>query len=251
MTSPRRCFALWEGDPIRRLILSLDALVSLREATNSGDIGVAAVVTLAELAGVDAVRLGIDDELKPVSESDVLNARRVARRFELRMPASPGLLKVALEARPDRVLLAAGARDGGWAGGPLNLRNSSERVAPLMHGLQEAGIPVSLRVAPKLDAVKAAHAARATGVELYTAAILDLPEAEREAELESLADAVRLAAKLRLRIGIGGGLGFQTVTEVLEGVPATECVAVGRAAISRALLVGMDRAIRDLRAAVQ
>jgi pyridoxine 5-phosphate synthase len=106
-------------------------------------------------------------------------------------------------------------------------------------------------VPPKLDAVKAAHEERATGVELHTAAILDLPEAERKAELESLADAVRLAAKLRLRIGIGGGLGYGTVSEVLDGVPATEYVAVGRAAISRALLVGLDRAIRDLKAAVQ
>jgi len=225
--------------------------MGLREATHCGDIGVAAAVTLAELAGVDAVRLGIDDELKPVSESDVLTARRAARRFELRMTASPGLLKVALEARPDRVLLAAGAHDGGCAGGPLNLRAGGAPLAPVMHGLQEAGIPVSLRVHPKLDAVKAAHAERATGVELYTAGFLDLPETERRAELESLVDAVRLAAKLRLRISIGGGLGYSTVSEILDSVPATECVAVGRAAIARALLVGMDRAVRDLRAAVQ
>jgi len=225
--------------------------MGLREADHSGDFGLAAAVTLAELAGVDAVRLGIDVELKPVTESDVLNVRRAARRFELRMTANPGLLKVALEARPDRVLLAASARDGRWAGGPLNLRAGAEPLTPVIHGLQEAGIPVSLRVPPKLDAVKAAHEERATGVELHTAAILDLPEAERKAEFESLADAVKLAAKLRLRIAIGGGLGYGTVSEVLDGVPATECVAVGRAAISRALLVGMDRAIRDLRAAVQ
>jgi pyridoxine 5-phosphate synthase len=225
--------------------------MGLREADHSGDFGLAAAVTLAELAGVDAVRLGIDDELKPVTESDVLNVRRAARRFELRMAASPGLLKVALEARPDRVLLAASGRDGRWAGGPLNLRAGAEPLTPVIHGLQEAGIPVSLRVPPKLDAVKAAHEERATGVELHTAAILDLPEAERRAEFESLADAVKLAAKLRMRIAIGGGLGYGTVSEVLDGVPATECVAVGRAAISRALLVGMDRAIRDLRAAVQ
>jgi pyridoxine 5-phosphate synthase len=233
------------------LILALDALVGLREATHSGDVDVAAAVTIAELAGVDAVRLGINDELKPVAESDVLNARRAARRFELCMAASPGLLKVALEARPDRVLLAASARDGGWAGGPLDLRAGSQPLAPVMHGLQEAGIPVSLRVHPKVDAVKAAHTERATGIELYTGAILDLPEAERTAELESLADAVRLAAKLRLRIAIGGGLGYATVSEILNGVPATEIVAIGRAAISRALLVGLDRAVRDLRAAVQ
>jgi pyridoxine 5-phosphate synthase len=233
------------------LILALDAMVGLREATHSGDIDVAAAVTLAELAGVDAVRLGIDDELKPVAERDVLNARRAARRFELRMAASPGLLKVALEARPDRVLLAASARDGGWAGGPLDLHSGARPLTPVMHGLQEAGIPVSLRIPPKLDSVKAAHAEGATGVELYTGAILDLPEVERKAELESLADAVRLAAKLRLRIALGGGLGYATASELLDGVPATEIVVVGRAAISRALLVGLDRAVRDLRAAVQ
>jgi len=236
---------------MRRLILVLDALVGLREATHSSDVDVAAAVTLAELAGVDAVRLGIDDELKPVGESDVLNARRAARRFELCMAASPGLLKVALEARPDRVLLAASARNGGWAGGPLDFRSGAQSLTPVIHGLQEAGIPVSLRVLPKLEAVKAAHAERATGVELYTGAILDLPEAERNAALESLSDAVRLAAKLRLRIAIGGGLGYATAPELLDRVPATEIVAVGRAVISRALLVGLDRAVRDLRAAVQ
>jgi pyridoxine 5-phosphate synthase len=241
----------WEGDPIRRLILALDALVGLREATHSGDVDLAAAVTLAELAGVDAVRLGIDEELKPVAESDVLNVRRAARRFELCMAASPGLLKVALEARPDRVLLAGSDRDGGWAGGPLDLRTGNRPIAPVMHGLQEAGIPVSLRVQPKVDAVKAAHTQGAAGVELYTGAILDLPETERRAALESLADAVRLAAKLRLRIAIGGGLGYATVPEILDEAPATQIVAIGRAAISRALLVGLDRAVRDLRAAVQ
>jgi len=225
--------------------------VGLREATHSGDVDLAAAVTLAELAGVDAVRLGVNDDLKPVAETDVRNARRAARRFELRMAATPGLLKVALEARPDRVLLAASAHDGGFAGGPLDPQSGAQALAPVMHGLQEAGIPVSLRVQPKLEAVKAAHAVRATGVELYTGAILDLPEGERAVELEALSDAVRLAAKLRMRIGIGGGLGYATVAEVLSSIPATEVVAVGRAAISRSLLVGLDRAIRDLRSAVQ
>ncbi len=250
MSSPTRCASHWEGDPIRRLVLALDSLLAFREATHSADAGVTAAATLAELAGVDAVRLGIDAELKPVAESDVREARRAARRFELRMAASPGLLKIALEARPDRVLLTASTRDAEPAGGPINFRAGAQPLTPVMHGLQEAGIAVSLRVSPKLDAVKAAHALGASGVEFYTAAILDLPEAERRIELESLGDAVRLAAKLRMGIAIGGGLDYATVSEVLSAMPAAQCVAVGRAAISRALLVGLDRAVRDLRAAV-
>jgi len=236
---------------MRRLVLALDSMLGLREAARFGGSNLAAAAALADLAGVDAVRLGIEDEPKPAAEADVRELRRAARRFELRMAASPSLVKLALETRPDRVLVAAGARDGGPAGGALDLRAGGAPVAPVVHTLREAGISVSLRVPPRLDSVKAAHAHNASGVELYTGAILDLPEAERRAELEALADAVRLAAKLRLGIAIGGGLDYATVVEVLADLPAAQCVAVGRAAIARALLVGLDVAVRDLRTAIQ
>lgn len=201
---------------------------------------------LAELAGADAVRLGIDEVMKPVSEEDVAAARRSARGFELRMPANPGLIKVALEARPQRVVLAAGSREGAARGGALDLRAKSAALAPVLRPLEEARIPVSLRIAPRLEAVKAAHGEGATGVDLYTGGLVDLPARERAAELDALRDAVRLAAKLRMSIGLGGGLGFRTLADVLDAAPAAERIAVGRAALSRALLVGLDRALRDL-----
>jgi pyridoxine 5'-phosphate synthase PdxJ len=59
---------------------------------------------------------------------------------------------------------------------------------------------------------------------------------------------VRLAAKLGLEIGLGGGLSYRSLPEVLAACPAAQGVAVGRAALCRALLVGLDRALRDLRA---
>ena len=62
---------------------------------------------------------------------------------------------------------------------------------------------------------------------------------------------MRLAAKLRLAIGLGGGLGFRALRELLEAAPAVERVAVGRAAIARALLVGLDRSVRDLQGAAR
>ncbi|MFP8878916.1 MAG: pyridoxine 5'-phosphate synthase [Myxococcota bacterium] len=244
-----------------RLVFALDALPALRHATGA-DIDVAAAATLAELAGADAVRLGIDDALKPVSEHDVSEVRRSARDFELRMPANPGLVKIALEARPDLVLLAAGAREGldgsslvGTAGRALDLGSGSggrkggnrNPLAPVMRPLAEAGIETWLRIAPRLDAVKAAHGEGAAGVEIFTGGIVDLPRSERETELEALRDAVRLASKLHMSIGLGGGLGYRTVPQVLEGAPAVGGVAVGRELVSRAILVGLDRALRDLK----
>jgi pyridoxine 5-phosphate synthase len=225
---------------MRRLTVSLDALPELRDATSNTELDVAAAAMLAELAGVDAVRLGVNDDLGPVCEDDLREVRRVVRRFELRMPPSQALLKVALETRPDRVLLATE--------GPLDLRVRAVPLAPVIRALDEADIPVWAVVSPDLESVKIAHAEGVSGVEFYTGGIVDLPGAERASAFVGLGDSVRLASKLRLGVGLGGALGFGTVRDALDAAPATEWVAVGRAAVARALLVGLDRALRDLRA---
>jgi len=227
---------------MRRLSVSLDAVPALREATASTDLDAAASATLAELSGVDAIRLGINDDLKPVGEEDLRDVRRAVRRFDLRMPPSQALLKIALETRPNRVLLSTD--------GALDLRVRAVPLAPVVRALDEAGIPVWAVVSPDLESVKIAHAEGVSGVEVYTGAIVDLPNTERAAALEALGDSVRLASKLRLGVGIGGALGFATIRETLDAAPATEWVAVGRAAVARSLLVGLDRALRDLRALI-
>jgi pyridoxine 5-phosphate synthase len=227
---------------MRRLSISLGALPGLRDATATSDLDVAAAATLAELSGIDSIRLGINDDLKPVSEEDLREVRRAVRRFDLRMPPSQALLKIALETRPDRVLLSSD--------GPLDLRVRAVPLAPMVRSLDDAGIPVWAVVSPDLESVKIAHAEGVSGVEVYTGAIVDLPHVERRAALESLGDSVRLASKLRLGVGVGGALGFATIREVLEAAPAAEWVAIGRAAVARSVLVGLDRALRDLRALI-
>jgi pyridoxine 5-phosphate synthase len=123
-------------------------------------------------------------------------------------------------------------------------------MAPMVRSLADGGIPVSALIKPELEAAKTAHAEGVEGVEFYTGAIVDLPPVERLRELEKLGDAARLASKLRMHISAGGGLDYRSVGEVIENAPALAAVAVGRAAIARAVLVGLDRALRDLRALV-
>lgn len=233
---------------MRALILELDALPTLREAMSAADVDLPAAATLAELAGVDAVRLGVTRDLKPVREEDLQDLRRSARRLELRMPPSETLLGVALATQPDRVLLASDHREGRAAAAPLDVRQEVAGLAPVTRALMDAGISVHALVPPALDAVKRIHAEGLAGVELYTGALVDLPGPERERALVELGDAARLAAKLKLRLGLGGGLGYRSAPEVLAAAPAAERVAVGRAAVTRSLLVGLDQALRDLRA---
>jgi pyridoxine 5-phosphate synthase len=235
---------------VRRLTLNLDALPILRKAALADDIDVAVAATLAELAAVDAVRLGVNEELNPVTEQDVGDVRRAVRTFELSLPVGLSLVKVALEAQPERVLLAFAGRDGGLPERPLDLRARGLSLAPTVRPLVDAGIPVSALIKPEIEAVKIAHNEGVDGVEFYTGAIVDLPAGDRARALERLGDAVRLASKLRMRAAAGGGLGYRSVADVVESAPALSSVAVGRAVVARAVLVGLDRALRDLRALV-
>lgn len=229
---------------MRRLSLCLDSLPALREIAGT-HFDLSAATSLAELAGVESLRLGIDEDLRPVAEADVQGLRRTAQLFELRMPASTVLLKVALETRPDVVVLAGDTFEGTLASRPVDLRAQSSGLTPIVRTLEEAGIDVAMLVTPALDSVKAAHGLGVQTIELFTGATVDLPGAERQGRLEGLADAARLAAKLRMTVGIGGGLDYRSVSEVLSVAPAVARVSVGRALLARALLVGMDRAARD------
>ena len=232
---------------MRLLTLSLDALAALRDATEGNQPDLASAATLGELVGADFVRLGVTEEMRPVREADVRAVRGAAAALELRMAPVPALVKVALETQPERLLLASEGRKGRVTSGPLDFRAWGAALPSVVRTLHEAGLQVAVLVSPDLESVKAAHAADLSAVEFFTGALIDLPEAERRAALERLADATRLAAKLRLSVGVGGGLDMRDLTTVLAAAPGIERVAVGRSLISRAILVGLDRAVRDFR----
>jgi len=239
---------------MRELIVSLDAIAALigqasgpAPAGASGfDLG--AVTTLAELAGADAVRIGLREELRPIGEADVALLRRVARGLELRIGLAHGLLKPALEARPDRAILHGDAWERSGASQPLDLRTQGAELQTFLRTLDDAGIESVLVVEPEIEAVKAAHGLGARTIEIYTGATVDLPGAERDAALERIGDAARLARKLRLEVSLGGGLDARRASALLEAAPAAVRVCVGRAFVARSLLVGVDRSVRDLRA---
>jgi pyridoxine 5-phosphate synthase len=230
---------------MRRLSVSLESMAALREATGAA-VDLAGAATLADLAGVDAVRLGLAEELRPVGEADVRAVRRAAPVLELRLAPAPALVKVALEAQPQRVVLASDSRSAPGTAAPLDFRAWGSALPPVVRGLRQAGIAVAALVRPDLDAVKAAHGLECDAVELFTAAALDLPENERRAALEQLGDAARLAAKLHLGVGLSGGLDSRRVEAALLAAAPAERVCMGRAFVARALLIGIERAVRDL-----
>ncbi len=230
-----------------RIVVSLDSWLAQREFAGDGRSDLASAASLAELAGVDALRLSIDDELQPVRESDVDVLRRVARSLELQMPISQNMLKVALETRPDRVVLVGDRQELAGHAPPVDARLTGSALGSVLHSLSDAGIKTAVRVAPDLDAIRALHTEGVDDVELFTGYLVDLPDAERRGALVTLGDSARLASKLRLGIAVAGGLDDRNVREVLEAAPPADRVVFGTSLARRALLVGLDRAVRDFR----
>jgi pyridoxine 5'-phosphate synthase PdxJ len=230
-----------------KIVLSLDSWPALRQFAGGGRSELMSAASLAELAGVDALRLSINEELQPVRESDVDALRRAAHSFELRMPISQSLLKVPLEARPDRVVLVAGRHEASGHAPPVDAQVAESALSSVLRSLQDAGIATSVRVAPQLDAIKVVHGLGVKDVELFSGYLVDLPDAERRDGLVSLGDAARLASKLRLSFSVAGGLDARNARDVLAAAPSAERVVFGRGLARRALLVGLDRALRDFR----
>jgi len=233
--------------PAVRIVVSLDSWPALRELAGDDRSDLGAAVGLAELAGADALRLSIQEDRMPVREGDVEALRRAARSFELRMPIAQGLLEIPLAARPDRVVLVSDRGELRGSAPPLDARVEGPALTAVLRSLEEAGLRTAIRVAPDVEAVRAAHAQGVREVEIFTGHLVDLPEAERRGGLLALGDAARLASKLRLGIALAGKLDDRNVGEILEAAPAVERIVFGRGLARRALLVGLDRAIRDFR----
>ena len=234
-----------------RIVVSLDSWPALRDFAGDDQSELGKAASLAELAGVDSLRLGIQEELSPVRESDVVSLRAAARSLELRMPISQTLVKLALATRPDRVVFVGDRHSATGPVPPLDARVVSASLANVLRTLSEARIRTSVRVTPDLDAVRAAHVQGVADVELFTGWLVDLPEPERKAALVSLGDAARLASKLRMGIALSGGLDERNLREVIDAAPSAERIVLGRGLARRALLVGLDRAVRDHRDAMR
>ncbi len=229
----------------RTLCVSLDAVVAAGASARLPARLIAAAA-LADLAGANRLRIGVREDLAPIGAAELRDLRRSARQLELRIAPVPALVKCALEVRPDRVLLAAEPALG-HAAGPLDVSAWSAGLTGVLRTLREAGIEAALAIAPTLDAVKAARGVDAPAVELATGALVGLPPRERRDALEALGDAARLAAKLRVAVGVGGGLDLAALGAVLEAAPSLEWVSAGRGLIERAVLIGLERAVRDWR----
>jgi len=230
-----------------RLGVNIDHVATIRQARRAEEPDPVHAAVVAELGGADGITVHLRGDRRHIQDRDVQVLRQTVRtRLNLEMAATQEMTHLALTAKPDQVTLVPERREELTTEGGLDVVLNSLQVRPVVKTLQEGGIEVSLFVDPELEQVKEAHKLAAWAIELNTAAWSEAVDARaREAALRKLTDAARLARKLGLHVHAGHGLDYRNVGPVAALTEVTE-LNIGHAIVARAVLVGMERAVREM-----
>ncbi len=230
-----------------RLGVNIDHVATLRQARRAHAPDPVHAAVLAELGGADGITVHLRGDRRHIHDRDVQVLRQTVRtRLNLEMATTQEMTHLALTVKPDQVTLVPERREELTTEGGLDVVLNSVQVRPLIKTLQEAGIEASVFVDPELEQVKEAHKLDAHAVELNTAAWSEAASARaREAALRKLTDAARLGRKLGLAVHAGHGLDYQNVGEIAAMSELGE-LNIGHAIVARAVLVGMERAVREM-----
>jgi pyridoxine 5-phosphate synthase len=162
------------------------------------------------------------------------------------MAATQEMVRTAYEVKPDMATLVPERREELTTEGGLDVVGGRE-VRKVVKTLRDAEIEVSLFIDPDLDQVKASHRAEADAVEFHTGRYCEARLAsDRRREMNRLLDACKAAAKLGLKVAAGHGLNYQNVIPV-AAIGEIEELNIGHAIVARAVLVGMERAVREMK----
>lgn len=234
-----------------QLAVNVDHVATLRQARGAEYPEPAAAALAAEAAGADAIVVHLREDRRHINERDVRIIKEVIRtRLILEMAATTEMLGIALSVKPHTVTLVPEKREEITTEGGLDLINHSS-VKQTVEALKSAGIKVCIFIDPDLDQIKMAHKIDADMIEIHTGAFCDARvDHEREREFSRIVDAAKIGVRLKLSVNAGHGICYNTI-KAFQGLDEIDEFSIGHSIVSRAVLTGMDRAVRDMVALIR
>jgi pyridoxine 5-phosphate synthase len=234
-------------DPVR-LGVNVDHIATLREARRGREPDPIAAAVLAELAGADGITVHLRGDRRHIQDRDVEILRRtLATRLNLEAAATPQMVTVAATHKPDTVTLVPERREEITTEGGLDVLLNQNLVRKTAQDLKAAGVLVSVFVDPDYDQIKAIAKLEIGIIEINTAKYSEAMRPEQAAaEADKVAQCARAAARLGLRVVAGHGLNYRNVRRVVE-IAEIEELNIGHSIVARAAMVGMERAVREMK----
>lgn len=231
--------------------VNIDHVATIRQARGTTEPDPVTAALLAELAGADGITAHLREDRRHIQDRDVRILREtVSTHLNLEMAATEEMVKIALNLQPDYVTLVPERREEVTTEGGLDVAGQLEKIRSVVNRLQSAQIPVSLFIDADSPQIQAAQATTAQFIEIHTGCYANAVGAAVQKELSHIRDGCAEAIALGLRVNAGHGLTYQNVYPIalLAGM---EELNIGHSIISRSVLVGIDRAIREMKLAMR
>lgn len=228
--------------------VNIDHIATIRQARRTVEPDPVAAAVLAELGGADGITVHLREDRRHIQDRDVRLLRQTVRtHLNLEMAATDEMVAIALDIKPDYVTLVPERREEVTTEGGLDIAGQLERMKTVVGTLQDADIPVSLFIDADPAQIQASADAQALFIELHTGRYAEAKTDEAQAqELAALEAGCQQALAAGLRINAGHGLTYWN-TYPVACLPGMEELNIGHTIISRAALVGLERAVREMR----
>ena len=230
------------------LAVNVDHVATLRQARGATYPEPVAAAVMAENAGADGIVVHLREDRRHINERDVRLIRSVVQsRMILEMAATSEMLGIALDVKPDAVTLVPEKREELTTEGGLDVITHQTHVREAIATLKSAGIRACIFIDPDLDQIKAAHKIDADMIEIHTGAFCDAvtPE-QKNREFARIVDAAKIGTKLKLDVNAGHGICYNSI-KAFSGLSEIQEFSIGHAIVSRAVLSGMEQAVRDMK----
>lgn len=232
-----------------KLGVNIDHIATIREARKTTEPDPIAAAFICELAGADGITVHLRGDRRHIQDRDVRILREVLKtRLNIEMAATTEMIKFITSIKPDTATLVPERREEVTTEGGLDVALNAAHIQRSVSLLQDAGIAVSLFVDPDLDQIKASQKAGATKIEINTGKYADARSPELAvSEWEKVRNSAQLAKRLGFQVFAGHGLNYVNVQRIVE-VDEIEELNIGHNIIARAALVGLDSAVREMKA---
>jgi pyridoxine 5-phosphate synthase len=228
----------------QRLYINIDHVATLRQARRGHEPDPVEAASVCETAGADGITAHLREDRRHMQDADIVKLRKSVRTyFNLEMACVAEMLELARELKPEQVTLVQERREEITTEGGLDITSDPARIQNAVEALAGAGIRVSLFIDPTRVAVEQSKKLGVPAIELHTGSYSHNPASE--ATLDALRDSARRAADLGLAVHAGHGLNLRNVAAV-AAIPEIEELNIGHSIVSRAVFVGLDRAVREM-----
>jgi pyridoxine 5-phosphate synthase len=231
--------------------VNIDHVATLRQARKTYEPDPMAAAALAELGGADGITVHLREDRRHIQDRDVRILREtVAMKLNLELSVAPEIVALACQIKPDQATIVPERREEVTTEGGLDVSGHQAATARAMEQLQAAGISVSLFLDPDPQQIELARQLGADAVELHTGQYALVRQAAQHEQLVSLTTAGKLICDLGMHLHAGHGLNYHNVVPVAR-IPHMRELNIGHAIISRAVLVGLERAVREMKQLMQ